>query len=82
MTVSNNNLSISLKDDFDHAACLAASARIQALPGVSNVRYLPQGCFGIDVYRIWAEVAPGSGAEEKIAAMPEVKAVARGYIFP
>lgn len=77
----NNIHSISLKDEFDHAACLAARERIAAVKGVSNVRYLPQGCFGIDVHRIWVDIEPNSGAAGEISRMPEVRNIASGPNF-
>lgn len=79
--MSDNNYSISLKRDFDHAACLEARERIAAMRGVSNIRYLPQGCFGIDVHRLWVEIDPASDAPAKISRMDEVRAVAKGYVF-
>ena len=73
--------SISLKDEFDSAACLDVRQRIAALPGVTNVHFMPEGCFGIDVRRIWADIAPGSSAAKDIRKMPEIKAVKKGVNF-
>ena len=76
-----NTHSISLKDSFDQAQCLDTRARIAALPGVTNVHFMPEGCFGMDLRRIWADIAPGSAAADEIRKMPEVKAVKKGVNF-
>jgi hypothetical protein len=76
-----NRFSVSLKDSFDQAQCLDVRERIATLPGVTNVHFMPQGCFGIDLRRIWVDIAPGSIAAEQILKMAEVKAVKKGLNF-
>ena len=73
--------SISLKDEFDTAACLDVRARIGKIPGVTAMRSVPEGCFGIDMYRVWVDVAPGSAAIDEIHRMPEVRMVKKGHDF-
>lgn len=79
--MNNNTHSVTLKDTFSHAACLDARRRIEAVKGVSSVSYLPQGCFGIDVYRMWVDIEPGSNAAEEIRKLAEVRAITKGFVF-
>lgn len=81
MTKTPETYSISLKDEFDVAACFDARARIGKVAGVTAMRALPQGCFGIDPHRLWVDVEPGSAAVDEIRRMPEVRIVKKGHNF-
>jgi len=78
---ASQTYSVSLKDEFDGAACLDARGRIGKVAGVTAMHSVPQGCFGIDFHRLWVDVEPGSSAIDEIRRMPEVKTVKWGLNF-
>ena len=63
---------ISLKDEFNQQQCLDTMQRVQATPGVIAASFEPEGCFGLNLHKIFVVTQAGSQAPAKIAALPGV----------
>lgn len=81
MNRNTERYSVSLREEFDAAACLDARERIAKIAGVAATFSFPQGCFGIDPHRVWVDIEAGSAAVDELRRLPEVKTVKKGPQF-